>query len=51
MVAIAAISLTQSNGQTSRAESDFERQLADLDDAIGGSQIVAEPAGDEVEVA
>ena len=40
---IAAITLAQSSGQTSRAESEFERQLADLENAIGGSQIVAEP--------
>lgn len=42
-VAIVAITVAQSNGQISRAESEFERQLADLENAIGGSQIVAEP--------
>ena len=42
-LAIACIVVVQSNGQSSTAESDFERQLADLETAIGGSQIVAEP--------
>ena len=42
VVASGVITVAPSIGQTT-AESEFERQLADLETAIGSSQIVAEP--------
>ena len=42
-VVVGGIAVAQSNGQSSTAESEFERRLADLETVIGGSQIVAEP--------